>query len=98
MKPAGEFREAAEKGQAAREQKTAEEKADMDRVAKLFSTPEGKAVLELLVRRFGVLGRRVRGPQDTDLMVAVRDGEAAAVLFILQCLKSAGVKTLELTL
>ena len=66
---------------------------DMLAVAKLFATEEGRYVLELLMRRFGVLGSRfeVNGRGELDAIRAgIRDGQTAVPLFIIQCLKKAG--------
>jgi hypothetical protein len=92
------FRKQHAKGEASLQEKRDQEAADKLRIAKHFSTPEGKEVLVLLMRRFGVLGRRIRSASDSDLIVGQRDGEAAAPLFILQCLKEAGETTITLEL
>ena len=66
---------------------------DMLAVARLFSTEEGRYVLELLMRRFGVLGSRfevnAKGVLDP-VRAGIRDGQTAVPLFIIQCLKKAG--------
>jgi hypothetical protein len=92
------FRKQAEARDASKEEKAAQDAADMAKIAKLFSTPEGKEVLELLFRRFGVLGRRFRSPGSTSEQAAIHDGEAGVVLFILQCMRDSGEKTFQLPL
>lgn len=93
-----------DKQDAARVAATARKKEDDEAtalVAKLFSTPEGAEVLELLCRRFGVLSRRFlpneRGEVNA-IKAGIRDGEANAVLFIIACLAKNGVKTITLPL
>jgi hypothetical protein len=70
-------------------------------IAKHFSTPEGRAVLELLCRRFGVLGRRFianeRGEVNA-IKAGIRDGEASVILFIITCLAKSGEKSITLPL
>lgn len=78
--------------------KQAQESADMAKIAKLFGSPEGKEALELLMRRFGVIGRRFRAPGISNEQAAIHDGEAGVVLFILQCLKASGEKSLNIPL
>ncbi len=70
----------------------------MAKVAKLFNSPEGKDVLTLLCRRFGVLGRRFQGGAGGEVLAAIKDGEAGSVLFILQCMKASGVASITLDL
>lgn len=74
------------------------DEADMQAVAKLFSTEEGRYVLELLMRRFGVLGTRfdvnAKGELDA-IRAGIRDGQTAVPLFIVQCLKKAGESSIS---
>ncbi|WP_367871832.1 hypothetical protein [Luteolibacter sp. Populi] len=73
--------------------KRAEEEADMLLVARLFSTPDGERVLELMMRRFGVLAPRFV-PNEKGELSAIRagkrDGQAEVVLWVLQCLRVGG--------
>ena len=87
-----------EEAAATMEKRRADEATDMAKVAKLFGTPEGEEVLELLFRRFGVMGRRFRAPGTTSEQAAIHDGEAAVPLFILQCMKASGRKTFPIPL
>ena len=73
--------------------KKAEAEADIKAIAKLFSSPEGKHVLKLLMQRFGVLAPRfVQGPNGevNAIRAGIRDGRADVPLFIIGCLKEAG--------
>jgi hypothetical protein len=73
--------------------KKAREDADKKAIAKHFATPEGKHVLELLMRRFGVLTPRFIGGEHGELnalRAARKDGQSDVPLFILGCLKEAG--------
>lgn len=84
-------KQAAQKAEAVA--RKAAEDADKKAIAKLFSTPEGKHVLELLMRRFGVLAPRfVQGPNGevNAIRAGIKDGRADVPLFILGCLKEAG--------
>ena len=92
------FRKQNEQAEATQQERREQEAADMAKIARLFETAEGKEVLELLFRRFGVLGRRYRGPGTTPEQAAIHDGEAGVVLFILQCLRDSGTKAFELPL
>jgi hypothetical protein len=92
------FRNQQAKGEASLQEKRDQEAADKAKIAKHFRTPEGKEVLELLFRRFGVLGRRFRTPNTTPEQAAISDGEAGAVLFILQCMKDAGEDSIRIPL
>lgn len=78
----------------------ADQRAMLD-VADLFKTPQGKRVLTLLCRRFGVLGRRYRQNDRGEvnaIRAGINDGEAAVVLFILECLQASGEEEITLPL
>ena len=92
------FRKQTEQAEATQQERREQEAADMAKIARLFDTAEGKEVLELLFRRFGVLGRRYRAPGTTPEQAAIHDGEAGVVLFILQCLRDSGTGSFELPL
>ncbi len=95
------FRDDHQKAEAAKEKLSAQDQADVAKVAKLFNTPDGQEVLALLCRRFGVLGRRFRPNAKGEIdpvLAAVNDGQAGAVLFLLKCLKDAGTTTITLEL
>lgn len=82
---------------AAQDHRRAQDEADMKAIAKLFDSPEGQLVLELLMRRFGVLGMRFqtgdRGEVNA-IRAGIKDGNAEVILFIIQCLKKAGKDTI----
>jgi len=71
------------------QERKAETVAEMNAIAKHFSSPEGKHVLELLMRKAGVLGSRF-GPDSDPIKAAIREGETRIPLFIIQCLKQGG--------
>jgi len=79
----------------------AAEEGDKMLIARHFSGPDGRKVLELLMRRFGVLGTRFVAGEDGKIDVvraAVRDGRAQVPLFIISCLKEAGEEEVSLPL
>lgn len=81
--------------------KRAEAEADMMAIAKHFDNPEGMKVLELLMRRSGVLAPRftaIEGREPNALRAARRDGQADTPLFIIDCLKLAGAKQITFPL
>ncbi len=95
------FRKAHEQTKEAVAKRQAEDEKAMLDVADLFKTPQGKRVLALLCRRFGVLGRRFRKNDRGELnaiRAGINDGEAAVVLFILECLQASGEEEITLPL
>lgn len=94
MKTIKERQAEAKSAQDAKKQATNKE---MAAIAKLFSSPEGKHVLELLMRKAGVL-RPKFGADSDPIKAAIREGEARIPLFIVECLKAGGETHLVLPL
>lgn len=77
--------------------RNAETEAELKQVAKLFSTAEGKEVLQIMMRRFGVLSSRFQAGSDP-IQAAIHDGKTEVVLWITRCLKLSGENNISIPL